>query len=129
VRELVPGGWALTDLSCTAAGASTAAVDLATGRAEIRLAAGDRAVCTYVNEVDPPAGELFLRKLTRDGIGSFDFTVRPAGGGDAVEAGATTHEERVAVDAQPSPLTLSRAAIGSTSACRRAGAGAGAWTT
>jgi uncharacterized repeat protein (TIGR01451 family) len=107
VRELVPGGWALTDLRCTAAGASTAAVDLPAGRADIRLVAGDRIVCTYVNEVRPPAGELFLRKLTLDGIGSFDFKVRPAGGGDGVEASATTEQERVAVDAKPSPLTLS----------------------
>jgi uncharacterized repeat protein (TIGR01451 family) len=106
VRELVPAGWELTDLSCAAQGASTAAIDLPAGRADIRLAAGDRIVCTYVNEVDPPAGELFLRKLTRGGVGSFDFTVRPKGGGAAVEATATTEEERVAVNAQPSPLTL-----------------------
>ncbi len=104
VRERVPAGWQLADLSCTAQGASTAAIDLPAGRADISLAAGDRIVCTYVNEVAP--GELFLRKLTRGGIGSFDFTVRPAGGGDAVKATATTEQERVAVDAQPSPVTL-----------------------
>lgn len=104
VREIVPAGWRLADLSCTARGASTAAIDLPGGVADISLAAGDRIVCTYVNEVAP--GELFLRKLTRGGIGSFDFTVRPAGGGDAVEATATTEEEGVGVDAQPSPLDL-----------------------
>ena len=107
VRELVPAGWSLADLSCAAQGSSTAAIDLAAGRADITLAAGDRVVCTYVNEAVPPAGALFLRKLTRDGIGSFDFRVRPAAGGDAVEATATTEEEGVGVDAQPSPLTLS----------------------
>ncbi|MDQ5840456.1 MAG: DUF11 domain-containing protein [Chloroflexota bacterium] len=106
VRELAPGGWNLADLDCAAQGSSTAAIDLAAGRADITLAAGDRITCTYVNEVDPPAGELFLRKLTRDSIGSFDFTVTPAGGGGAFDAEATTQEDRVAVDAQPSPLTL-----------------------
>ena len=64
VRELVPAGWSLADLSCASPGSSTAAIDLAAGRADITLAAGDRVVCTYVNEVEPPAGELFLRKLT-----------------------------------------------------------------
>ena len=42
VRELVPAGWRLADLDCTAEGASTAAIDLAAGRADINLAAGDR---------------------------------------------------------------------------------------
>ena len=81
MREQVPAGWRLADLDCTAEGASTAAIDLAAATAEIDLVAGRRITCTYVNEFDPPAGDLFLRKLTRDGIGSFDFTVRPVGGG------------------------------------------------
>ena len=67
----------------------------------------DTVTCTYVNEVRPPAGELFIRKLTRGGIGSFDFDVMPVGGGAGAEAHAETQQERVAVDAQPSPLTLS----------------------
>ena len=81
--------------------------DLAGARVEIRLAAGDTVTCTYVNEVRPPAGELFIRKLTRGGIGSFDFDVMPVGGGAGAKAHAETEQERVAVDAQPSPLTLS----------------------
>lgn len=107
VREQVPGGWRLADLDCAAAGSSTAAIDLAAATAEIDLVAGDVITCTYVNELDPPAGDLFLRKLTRDGIGSFDFTVRPTGGGAGAEAEATTEDEGVAVAAEPSPLTLS----------------------
>ncbi len=107
VREQVPAGWALAELSCQSAGGSVVAVDLAGARADIRLAPGDVVTCTYVNEVRPPAGQLFIRKLTRGGLGTFDFSVTPAGGGTSVEAQAETLEERVAVDAQPSPLTLS----------------------
>ena len=107
VHERVPGGWRLAQLSCQSTGGSVATTDLAGARAEIRLAAGDTVTCTYVNEVRPPAGELFIRKLTRGGIGSFDFDVIPVGGGAGAKAHAETQQERVAVDAQPSPLTLS----------------------
>ena len=77
VHERVPGGWRLAQLSCSTTAGSAVATDLAGARAEIRLAAGDTVTCTYVNEVRPPAGELFIRKLTRGGIGSFDFDVMP----------------------------------------------------
>lgn len=107
VHELVPGGWRLAQLTCSTAAGSAVSTDLVGARAEIRLAPGDTVTCTYVNEVRPPAGELFIRKLTRGGIGSFDFDVTPVGGGAGVKAHAETEEERVAVDAQPSPLTLS----------------------
>ena len=108
VREQVPAGWALAELNCESEGGSVVTVDLAGARADIRLAPGDVVTCTYVNEVRPPAGNLFIRKLTRGGIGTFDFSVAPAGGGGtSVGAQARTFEERVAVDAQPSPLTLS----------------------
>ena len=106
VRELVPEGWELDELTCTSPLGSTFDTDLAAARASIVLAPRDNVTCTFVNEVVPPGGELFLSKLTRGGIGTFDFFVRPAGGGDAVEASATTQEERVPVDAEPSPLTL-----------------------
>ena len=107
VHERVPGGWTLAQLSCQSAGGSVVTTDLAGARVEIRLAAEDTVTCTYVNEVRPPAGELFIRKLTRGGIGSFDFDVMPVGGGAGAEAHAETQQERVAVDAKPSPLTLS----------------------
>jgi uncharacterized repeat protein (TIGR01451 family) len=107
VRERVPGGWTLAQLSCQSTGGSVVTTDLAGANVEIRLAAGDTVTCTYVNEVRPAAGELFIRKLTRGGIGSFDFDVTPAGGGAGAKAHAETQQERVAVDAQPSPLTLS----------------------
>ena len=107
VRERVPGGWRLAQLSCSSVAGSTVATDLAGARAEIRLAPGDTVTCTYANEVRPPAGELFIRKLTRGAIGSFDFDVMPVGGGAGTQAHAETQQERVAVDAQPSPLTLS----------------------
>ena len=107
VHERVPGGWRLAELSCSSTAGSTVATDLAAARAEIRLAPGDTVTCTYVNEVRPPAGELFIRKLTRGGIGSFDFDVMRVGGGAGAKAHAETKKESVAVDAQPSPLTLS----------------------
>ena len=107
VHERVPGGWTLAQLSCQSTGGSVVTTDLAGAHVEIRLAAEDTVTCTYVNEVRPPAGELFIRKLTRGGIGSFDFDVMPVGGGTGAEAHAETQQERVAVDAQPSPLTLS----------------------
>ena len=107
VHEQVPGGWRLAQLNCSSTGGSAVGTDPAGARAEIRLAPGDTVTCTYMNEVRPPAGELFIRKLTRDGTGSFDFDVIPVGGGAGVKARAETQEERVAVDAQPSPLTLS----------------------
>ncbi len=107
VHEQVPAGWRLAQLSCSTAAGSVVATDVAGARAAIRLAPGDTVTCTYVNEVHTPAGELFIRKLTRGGIGSFDFDVMPVGGGAGAEAHAETQQERVAVDAQPSPLTLS----------------------
>ena len=107
VHERVPGGWRLAQLSCLPTAGSSVTTDLAGARLEIRLAPGDTVTCTYVNEVRPPAGELFIRKLTRGGIGSFDFDVKPVGGGAGAKAHAETQQERVAVDAQPSPLTLS----------------------
>ena len=89
VHERVPGGWRLAELSCSSTAGSSVTTDLAGARLEIRLAPGDTVTCTYVNEVRPPGGELFIRKLTRGGIGSFDFDVMPDGGG----AGAKAHAE------------------------------------
>ena len=47
ITETPPAGWRVTDIVCT--GASTGTVDLATGFAEVLLAAGQDAVCTYTN--------------------------------------------------------------------------------
>ena len=107
VHEQVPGGWTLAALSCQSAGGSVVTTDPVGGHVEIRLAAEDTVTCTYLNEVRPAAGELFIRKLTRGGIGSFDFDVMPVGGGAGAQAHAETQQERVPVDAYPSPLTLS----------------------
>jgi uncharacterized repeat protein (TIGR01451 family) len=107
VHERVPAGWRLAELTCRTAAGIVLPTDLAGARAEITLAPGDTVTCTYVNEVRPPGGNLFIRKLTRGAVGSFDFDVMPVGGGAGVKAHAETEQERVAVDAKPSPLTLS----------------------
>ena len=77
MRELVPDGWDLTDLSCTA-GASTATVDQAAAAVAIRLAAGDTVTCTFTDALRPPPGQLLLSKVTFGGVGTFPFRVRPA---------------------------------------------------
>jgi uncharacterized repeat protein (TIGR01451 family) len=107
VRELVPEGWQLDAVNCSGSRGSSFVTDVAAGTAAITLAARDEVTCTFVNRVAPPAGNLFLNKLTRGALGTFDFTVRPVGGGDPVGASATTQEEAVPVAAEPSPVTLS----------------------
>ncbi|HEY6780341.1 MAG TPA: hypothetical protein VI111_05260, partial [Thermoleophilaceae bacterium] len=107
VRELVPDGWRLTGLECQQTGASQVTTDLATAGVSIVLAAGDRVVCTYTDEPRPPAGQLFIRKITEGGTGLFDFDVLPLDGhGDAEHATAQTEQEGIPADATPSPIEL-----------------------
>jgi uncharacterized repeat protein (TIGR01451 family) len=107
VREVVPPGWTLEDLSCDSPGASTETVNLATATALINLAAGDTVTCTYTNAFRVPAGRLILGKSTLGGTGLFDFDVFPVGGGDTLEASARTRRPVIPVLAQPSPLEVS----------------------
>jgi Domain of unknown function DUF11 len=99
--------WRLADLSCDSRD-GTSHVDTSTkdGEATIHLAPEDLVTCTYTNEYSPPPQGLVIRKVTEGGIGKFDFSVDPAGGGAHKEATATTDREGVAVDASPSPLDL-----------------------
>jgi uncharacterized repeat protein (TIGR01451 family) len=105
VRELVPDGWDLTGLSCTA-GASTATVDQAAAAVAIRLAAGDTVTCTFKDALRPPPGQLLLSKVTFGGVGTFPFRVRPTGGGTPLSASATTIEPQTPVAAEPGPFEL-----------------------
>jgi Domain of unknown function DUF11 len=107
VRELVPDGWTLTDLSCLSPGASTEVIDRQNATVAITLAARDIVTCTFTDAQRVPAGQLFIRKITRNGIGTFDFDVLPDGGGDPLSATATTTEPGLAADAEPSPLEVS----------------------
>ena len=61
VTELVPAGWTLTDLDCTAGGS---AVTKAGATATIRLLAGDTVTCTYTDVLTPPPGNLLLSKIS-----------------------------------------------------------------
>ncbi|HYH52554.1 MAG TPA: DUF11 domain-containing protein [Solirubrobacterales bacterium] len=106
-REREVPDWRLTELNCTSRdGASSFTTSVQSGEAQITLAGGDLVTCTYLNRYAPPPRGLALRKITRGGIGSFGFEVTPVGGGETSRAEATTEEEEVAVDADPSPLDL-----------------------
>jgi uncharacterized repeat protein (TIGR01451 family) len=106
VRELVPTGWDLTDLSCTHPGGSVVVTDLANASATIRLTAGDTVTCTFTDALHPPPGQLFLSKITFGGIGAFPFRVRNEDGDTVGRSTATTTEPRQVTDATPNPLDL-----------------------
>jgi uncharacterized repeat protein (TIGR01451 family) len=107
VRELVPDGWDLTSLVCTAEqeGESSIEVNEKTATATIGLAAGDKVTCTYKDKPRPADGQLFLRKISRDGVGSFGFDVTPVGGGKVRSTTIVTREPDVPVDARD-PIKL-----------------------
>jgi uncharacterized repeat protein (TIGR01451 family) len=105
VREVVPPGWTLTDLSCESPGPSTEVI--AGPEVVINLAADDTVTCTFTNAFRVPAGRLFLAKITLGGTGIFDFDVFPVGGGDRLEARAETSSPGVPVLARPAPLEVS----------------------
>ena len=105
VTELVPAGWALVGLSCEQ-GASTVTVDRDEAAVSIRLAAGDTVTCTYTNVLRPLSGRLLISKITQDGVGTFDFGVRPTGGGAILRSSATTTQPGAPALALPGPLAL-----------------------
>jgi uncharacterized repeat protein (TIGR01451 family) len=75
-HELDLPGWTTVGLSCASAtGASATRTDLATRAVSVDLAAGDTVTCTHTNRPVPPPAGLVLSKVTRGGIGSFDFDV------------------------------------------------------
>ena len=106
VREIVPAGWTLEDLSCVSEeGTSTTGV--AGAQAVIDLAAEDTVTCTYTNAFRVPAGRLLIAKVTRGATGIFDFDIFPPGSGDPLEARAETRRPGLPVLARPSPLEVS----------------------
>ena len=96
-------GWQLTDIACDDSGATP---DLDAGSVSIELVAGDKVTCTFTDRLIPPTGDLLITKLTRGGVGTFPFAVRPVGGGDLVRASATTTMPGCAVAAVPGPIDL-----------------------
>jgi len=86
VQEQIPGGYQLTDISCT--GQTNSVVTPATNGVEIELVDGDQVQCTFTNT---QLGSINVTKLT-DPAGStqsFTFT------GDA--AGSITHGQTITV--------------------------------
>jgi uncharacterized repeat protein (TIGR01451 family) len=75
VVEDLMEGWSLTALTCDSQSSPTT-TNLQTRTAQISLVAGDRVTCTFTNRLTPPAGALVLRKVTRDGTGTFPFIIR-----------------------------------------------------
>ena len=111
VTEGPVANYQLADLSCRAeaadGGAGASVVDISGATASIDLVAGEHVTCVYTNRYVPPSGGLTIRKLTIGGVGTFAYTVKPASGhGRIHRAHATTTQPNVAVDAEPSPLTL-----------------------
>jgi hypothetical protein len=100
--EQVPAGWQLRDFSCTSAtGASTSVYDTSTAKTTVALASGDTVTCTYSDRLTPPTAGLLITKITRGGLGTFGFSVAPAGGGSTTNAEATTRFEGIAAPALP----------------------------
>lgn len=107
IRETVPDGWRLTGLACAKKGGSEISTSIAKAEVSIVLAPRDQVTCTFTDAPRPPAGQLFLRKHTIDGIGTFGFQVEPLDpDGESASAEATTLLPGTPRDADPNPLVL-----------------------
>jgi uncharacterized repeat protein (TIGR01451 family) len=73
VTEAAKTGWALTDISCDAAGSSGVT---STGVATFVVTAGQHVTCTYTNTKE---STVVVQKHMVGGTGSFDFTGDPSG--------------------------------------------------
>ena len=82
-------------------------VDVTGRAAAIHLVAGEQVTCVFTNRYVPPPGGLTIRKITVGDVGTFAYTVRPtSGGGLTKHASATTTEEGIPVNAEPSLQSL-----------------------
>jgi hypothetical protein len=107
VAEIVPAGWRLTDLSCTAQrGSVTTRNPARPEEVSINLVAGDTVRCTFTDALVPPPGRLLLTKLTRNGVGTFPFTVRDVSGDVVVRTQATTTAPDTVAPAAANPISL-----------------------
>ena len=105
VTEGAVDGYGLASLTCQASTASggpgSSTFTISGPTASIHLIAGDRVTCTYTNAFIPPPGGLEIEKITRGGVGTFDYTVTPASGAAPSRVTATTTHPGVPVDAVP----------------------------
>ena len=92
VKELVPTGWLAPQITCSSQRGSTFEVQRATASLSItKLLAGDVVgLHGSSTALVPQRGTLVLSKRALGRAGRFPLTVRPEGGGDPVEAIATT---------------------------------------
>ena len=106
VTEGAVTDYSLTSVDCTSVdvngdpGKSTVDVDGST--AHIHLVATEHVTCVFTNTFQEPPGGLLIQKVTRGGVGSFDYTVTPTSGGDVHHVTATTTDPGVPAAAEPS---------------------------
>jgi len=92
VQETVPAGWTLTNIVCTAGGATivigrggsgafatggTNGFDAGDNTVKITVASGNTPSCTFTNTLN--SSTLAIQKATSGGTGSFDYTVSGTG--------------------------------------------------
>ncbi len=110
VTEGAVDGFRLSSVDCSSVtdgggpGHSSSTVDGST--VHVGLIAGEHVTCLFTNTYVPPPGGLVIRKVTRGGIGSFDYTVTPVGSGGSRQVTATTTHRGVPATAEPSLESL-----------------------
>jgi hypothetical protein len=71
-EDVIPTGWNLTDIDCSASSGVTAATNVGDGTVTFDLDSPDDILdCTYTNQA---RGAIIVEKITDDGFGAFDFT-------------------------------------------------------
>jgi hypothetical protein len=71
-EDVIPAGWNLVDIDCSASSGVTPVIDLAAGTVTFGIDANsDILDCTYTNRA---RGTIVVKKITDDGNGSFEFT-------------------------------------------------------
>ncbi len=111
VTEGAVAGYRLESIGCravTEAGTPGQSLsDVSGSTVSIDLVALEHVTCLFTNQYVPPSGGLTIQKVTSGAVGTFRYVVTPASGGGGVHrVSATTQEQDVPVDAEPSLLTL-----------------------
>jgi hypothetical protein len=100
-----PAGSQFDNVTCTSAkGTSVVPANQTNPAVSVQLAAGDVVTCTFNNSVPPP-GTLVIRKISRGGVGTFDFDVVRTSGGTTHSVKVTTTEDGIAAGEEVRNLT------------------------
>jgi uncharacterized repeat protein (TIGR01451 family) len=106
VTEGAVSDYTLTSVDCTSVDATgspgNSTVVVAGSTAHINLVASEHVTCVFTNTFQEPPGGLLIEKVTRGGVGAFDYTVTPTSGGEAHHVTATTTDPGVPATAEPS---------------------------